>query len=176
MTHTPAARRDRLIVRELENETLVYDQQRDEAHCLNQTAALVWKQCDGQTSVDEIATRLADELQQKVDPKVVWLALAQLRRKRLLLERLPRQATGSIQLRKRDKPRISRRELALRLGQAMVIALPLVTTIVAPRPASAGSCDPDCESPVLGICCPAGCPCLTSQACCSGQCSAGTCT
>lgn len=176
MAHTPNARRDRLIVRELENETLVYDQARDEAHCLNQTAALVWKHCDGQTSVDEIAIRLADELQQTVDPQVVWLALAQLRRKRLLSERLPRQATGSIQLKKRDKPRISRRELALRLGQAMVIALPLITTIVAPTPVSAVSCSPNCGVPPLAECCPAGCPCSSPLICCSGQCSAGTCT
>lgn len=176
MTHTPAARRDRLIVRELENETLVYDQVRDEAHCLNQTAALVWKHCDGRTSVDEIAARLGDELQQNVDPKVVWLALAQLRGKRLLFERLPRQATRSIRLRKSDATRLSRRELALRLGHAMVIALPLITTIVAPRPASAVSCSPNCGVPPLAECCPAGCPCSGPLICCSGQCSAGTCT
>ncbi len=176
MHHTPTARRDRLIVRELENETLVYDQARDEAHCLNQTAALVWKHCDGRTTVDEIAICVSGELKEAIDPKVVWLALAQLRRKRLLLERVPRGDSNSIQLRYAGRPRISRRELALRLGHAMVIALPLITTIVAPRPASAGSCDPDCESPVLGICCPAGCPCLTSHACCSGLCSGGTCT
>ena len=102
MTHTPTARRDRLIVRELENETLVYDQERDEAHCLNQTAALVWKHCDGRTTVDEIALRLGDELQQTVESRVVWLALARLRRKRLLLERVPREATRSIRLASTD--------------------------------------------------------------------------
>jgi hypothetical protein len=176
MAHTPTARRDRLILRELENETLVYDQARDEAHCLNHTAALVWKHCDGQTSVDEIATRLGEELQQTVDPKVVWLALAQLRRKRLLLEEVSRVRPNSFRLNSPGRPRISRRELALRLGHAMIIALPLITTIVAPRPASAGSCDPDCENPLLGVCCGAGCPCATSPACCSGLCSGGTCT
>lgn len=183
MLHTPTARRDRLIVRELESETLVYDQARNEAHCLNHTAALVWKHCDGRTTVDEIARLLGDELmligdeqQTAVDPKLVWLALAQLRRRRLLLERVPRGATKSAQFSNVGRPRISRRELALRLGQAMVIALPLITTIAAPQPASAASCSPNCGVPPLAECCPTGCPCSTPAICCSGQCSAGTCT
>ena len=176
MTHTPTARRDRLIVRELENETLVYDQARDEAHCLNETAALVWKHCDGRTTVDEIVTSLGAELQEAVDPKVVWLALTQLRRKRLLLERVQRKARRSAQSSDVIRPRISRRQLGLKLGQAMVIALPLITTIGTPRPASAASCSPNCGVPPLAECCPPGCPCGTAAVCCSGQCSAGTCT
>jgi hypothetical protein len=174
MLHTPTARRDRLIVRELENETLVYDEGRDEAHCLNQTAALVWKHCDGRTTADEIAIRIGVELQETVDPKVVWLALAQLRRKRLL-ERVPRVETRSIRLVNVGRPRISRRELALRLGQAMVVALPLITTIGAPRPASAASCSPSCDDPLGTECCPLGCLCSRSAACCSGLCSGGVC-
>ncbi|HJZ82776.1 MAG TPA: PqqD family peptide modification chaperone [Pyrinomonadaceae bacterium] len=50
----PRARSENLVIRELDDETLVYDMERDEAHCLNQTAALVWQRCDGRTT----ATRL----------------------------------------------------------------------------------------------------------------------
>ena len=50
----PRARKDGLVIKELSNETLVYDLERDEAHCLNQTAGLVWKQCDGRTTVTKI--------------------------------------------------------------------------------------------------------------------------
>ena len=39
----PRAHTDGLVIKELPNETLVYDLKTDEAHCLNQTAALVWK-------------------------------------------------------------------------------------------------------------------------------------
>ena len=39
----PRARKDGLVIKELVNETLVYDLERDEAQCLNQTAPLVWK-------------------------------------------------------------------------------------------------------------------------------------
>lgn len=176
MTHIPAARRDGLVVRELEDETLVYDLERDEAHCLNQTAALVWKHCDGQTTVAEIARLVEEDLpateaatfaRSKVDEQVVWLALSQLRRKRLLTERI---------LRPRSTPRISRREMAHKLAQAAVLALPFITTIAAPRPASAGSCSPNCGVPPTAECCPAGCPCATPAPCCSGVCSGGSCT
>ena len=170
MLHTPTARHAGLIVKELDDETLVYDLERDEAHCLNQTAALVWKHCDGRTTVDEIALRVGRELQVTVDPKVVWLALAQLRQRRLLLERIPRQTS------ERGRPHISRRELALKLGRVMVIALPLITTIAAPTPASAVSCGNCGPGGPIPDCCGAGCPCQNPSICCSGVCSAGSCT
>ena len=58
----PQVRKDGLVVKELPEEMLVYDLERHRAHCLNQTAALVWKHCDGQTSAKEIATLLKKEL------------------------------------------------------------------------------------------------------------------
>ena len=53
----PKARKHELIVKELSDETLVYDETTHKAHCLNQTAALVWKFCDGRTSIPQM-TRL----------------------------------------------------------------------------------------------------------------------
>src|SRR6266849_5376674 len=55
----PKARKDKLIIKELDDETLVYDLDRDKAHCLNTTAARVWKHCDGTTTVGEIAASLS---------------------------------------------------------------------------------------------------------------------
>jgi hypothetical protein len=43
----PRARAENLTVRVLGDETLVYDQERHKAHCLNATAALVWRHCNG---------------------------------------------------------------------------------------------------------------------------------
>jgi len=40
----PLARKDQLIVKEVDDEVLVYDLKTDQAHCLNKTAALVWKE------------------------------------------------------------------------------------------------------------------------------------
>jgi len=168
VTHTPTMRRDGLIVRELEDETLVYDLERDEAHCLNRTAALVWKHCDGRLTVAEITKLLGHELQATVDEQVVRLALSQLRGKRLLTDRIPRARSTS---------RISRREMAHRLAQAMVIALPLITTIAAPTRANAGSLDcSTCGMPPTAECCRTGCPCSGPSVCCSGECVASSCT
>ena len=51
----PNAKTDRLIVREIDDGTLVYDRSRAAASCLNELAARVWRECDGETSVAEIA-------------------------------------------------------------------------------------------------------------------------
>ena len=50
----PLARREGLVIRELADEVLVYDLDRDRAHCLNQTAAFIWQCCDGRTSTETV--------------------------------------------------------------------------------------------------------------------------
>src|SRR5438874_1221560 len=91
---TPQARREALLVEELPEETLVYDLERHRAHRLNRTAAFVWRQCDGRTSVGEIATWLAQECDCPADESLVWLALDRLDRACLLRERLQRSPGG----------------------------------------------------------------------------------
>ena len=67
----PRARKDGLVIKQLVNETLVYDLERDEAHCLNQTAALVWKRCDGKTTIARMTNWLQDQLDTSVNADVV---------------------------------------------------------------------------------------------------------
>jgi pyrroloquinoline quinone biosynthesis protein D len=120
----PASRRDELIVQEVENETLVYDLKSHKAHCLNPTAATVWKLCDGRRTAPQIAQKLAEKFGAPVSQDVVLLAVEQLQNLKLLeatVERAPVSAG------------ISRRELARRLGMATaLVALPLITSINAP--------------------------------------------
>src|SRR5438105_15286537 len=97
----PRALRDNLVIRELDDETLVYDMERDEAHCLNQTAALVWQQCDGKTTAAQAARILQDQVEVKVDTDLGWLAVKQ--RKRFHLVEAPTKP-----------PRVTRRDLVLR--------------------------------------------------------------
>jgi len=79
MSHEmPRARQEKLLVHELADEVLVYDLERQKAHCPNKTSALVWNRCDGQADVAEIARLLEQELATSVDESVVWLALKQL--------------------------------------------------------------------------------------------------
>src|ERR1041385_1528120 len=92
MKEVPVARTESLIVKEVDGETLVYDLKTDKAHCLNNTAARVWQNCDGRNTVSDIATLLGADLGVHVKDEVVWLALDQLTRFKLLKEATPKPA------------------------------------------------------------------------------------
>lgn len=144
----PEARKEGLLVHELSGEVLVYDLDRHKAHCLNKTAALVWERCDGKTSVPQLVQQLETALKTPVDEEVVWLAVDQLGKSRLLQEKIAPE-TGRV--------RLSRRELIKRAGLGAAIALPLVTSIIAPTAAQAGS---TCSTIICNPGCPTGCACL----------------
>lgn len=124
----PVARSDRLIVRELDGETLIYDCARDTAACLNVSAAKVWRLCDGKLTVVEIADRL------EYDERAVWLALEQLAKAHLLS--LP------IALPREMRTAKNRREVVRALGLGAAAIIPIVTSITVPVPAQAQSCLP----------------------------------
>ena len=151
----PEARKEGLVVKELSGEVLVYDRDRNKAHCLNSTAALVWGYCDGKTSVAQIARAIEGEINTAVDEDVIWLGVEQLSKTHLLREsaNVPECKIG-----------LSRRELMKRIGLAAAVALPVVTSIIAPTAAQAANC----ISP--------GQPCTTGPQCCSLLCSSNLCT
>src|SRR6476619_3126297 len=80
----PRARSERLVTRKVDKELLVYDLERDKAHCLNDTAARVWEYCDGQRSTAEISELLSKDLGTRVNEHIVWNALARLQKTQLL--------------------------------------------------------------------------------------------
>ena len=129
----PKARQHDLVVEELPDETLVYDLERDKAHCLNPTAALVWSHCDGNTSVADMAALLERELELPADQSLVWMALDRLGKARLLDE--PVTLPG-------ESARYSRREMMRTLGRVagLTLLLPAVSSIVAPLAAMQASC------------------------------------
>ena len=132
-TLMPRARQDELVIEELQDETLVYDLKRHKASCLNRTAALVWRHCDGQTSVAEVATLLEEQLAIPPDEAVVWMALDRLARAHLLSEPVTLPA---------DRAQYSRREVlrTLRRVAGISLLLPVVESIVAPLAAAQASC------------------------------------
>lgn len=75
MSEQPAARSD-LTVTEVDDELLVLDEAAGKVHQLNATAALVFRCCDGNTSVAEISQRLVAQFD--VDPAVASTDVAQL--------------------------------------------------------------------------------------------------
>lgn len=44
--------RDDLIVKEMDGETIVYDEQSNQVHSLNKTATLLWNLCDGENDIE----------------------------------------------------------------------------------------------------------------------------
>ena len=150
MKVTPVARTESLIVKEVDGETLVYDTKTDKAHCLNDTAARIWKNCDGHKTVSEISGALSAESNTSVSDEVVWLALDQLARFKLLEEAPARPAFLA---------GLTRRQMVARLGIAAV-ALPAIVAIVAPTAQAQGS----------GIIPPGFC-CKDPKDCISGTCA-----
>ena len=160
----PHARKDGLVIKELPNETLVYDLERDEAHCLNQTAALVWKRCDGKTTIAKMTSLLQEKLDTSVNADVVWLAVRQLQRFHLV-----ESYDGEIVV----MPTVSRRNLVLKYAPAALV-LPLIMSISAPAAAQAATPTPPpdpCIANPGGL----GCPCAVDGQCDSQNCNTGTC-
>lgn len=148
-TLLPTARREGMITKEVDGELLVYDRERDRAHCLNATAALIWRRCDGRLNVAEIARSCSESLGAPVDELMVHLALKQFTSNHLLTEGYKALSIP---------PDISRRTLIRRLGVGVAL-LPVITSITAPTAMAAVSCGGSCTGgPGRGTC-PPGCLC-----------------
>jgi hypothetical protein len=147
----PIARKSGLVVQEVPDEVLVYDLESNKAHCLNQSAAMIWKSCDGNNSVSDIAKLVESQAGGKVTEDFVWLAIDQLSENNLLEEAVPSNLGGT-----------SRREVIKRIGLASMIAIPVIASLVAPQSAlAAGSCA--CQTPGgCGSTPNAGCPSTTN--------------
>ena len=147
--NNPLARQKGLVVQEMPNEVLVYDLDANKAHCLNDSASLIWKACDGTNSVADIITKLNSGGTNGINEDFVWLALDQLAENDLLAENVPPRRFNSR----------SRREVIKTIGLASVAAVPLIASLVAPPNAlGAVSCNCTVPSDCLSM---TGCPNLT---------------
>lgn len=166
----PRMRRSGLLIRELPDELLVYDQEQHRAHCLNRPAALVFRHADGTRTLADLARLLAPS--GTADEEVVTLALEQLADAGLL-EAMPSAADATM-----PAGGMSRRDVARRMGLAAAILLPAVATIVAPTPAeAAATCVTSCVGQLNGTRCDVcfgGLDCATTtNSCVAGACSDG---
>jgi len=151
----PTARTSGLVVQDVPNEVLVYDLESNKAHCLNQTAAMVWRACDGKTSVPEIARLVGSQSGEKVSDDFVWLAIDQLQENHLLDARIQSKFAGQ-----------SRRDALKKIGMASMIALPIIASLAAPKSVMAFT---SCSCNALANCLNTGCP---TGACTSNKCVA----
>jgi hypothetical protein len=159
----PAARRTGLVVRELPDEVVVYDLERHRAHCLNRTAAAVFRGADGTRGVGDLGVLLGAGPSQEDREAAVRMALDQLSEAHLLEGALPA-----------AEP--SRRSVLRRAGLGAALLLPAVASIVAPTPAeAAATCTEDCSGQLFGT--PCNCPASGTPPPCDSTCDgAGACT
>ena len=54
----PIARSENLLIEDVSGELLIYDVNTNRAHCLNESAAAIWRHCDGSRSIDKFADHL----------------------------------------------------------------------------------------------------------------------
>lgn len=163
----PIARKEGLVIQEMPDEVLVFDMETNKAHCLNETAAFVWKACDGKHSVTEITKLFGNRSGKPVDENLVWLAIDQLNDNNLLEEKIQANFNGQ-----------SRREVIKKIGLAAVIALPIVSSLVAPTAAFAVACSGTVVSCTTPLACNDCTPCtgVPDGRCCAGVCQpAGPC-
>ena len=125
----PKSRQDGLLIDHVGDETIVYDEARQQAHSLNRAASIVWEGSDGRRSVGELAALLGETLHIEANDSIVEYALDELARVHLL-ENAP---DGGAQVSRRDALR------RLSFAGAAAVALPVVLSLAAPTPAMAAS-------------------------------------
>ena len=108
----------------LRGEVVVYDTASHRAHCLNATAAFVFRHADGRRTAAEIAALLGPG----ADEDLVGSALDQL---------------GAAELLEPDgecaQPAASRREVLRQVGPGAAVLAPMVISLVVPTPAEAAA-------------------------------------
>ena len=123
----PRARRDGLLEEAVGEELLLYDRDSHTAHCLSPIAACVWRHCDGEHGVTELA-KLAG-----ASESLVADALHELREKDLL--------AAEPQLTQSTIPGVSRREAIVRVARygAAAAGASMIVSATAATPAMASS-------------------------------------
>lgn len=166
----PIPRQEDLVIQELNGEVLIYDLKKNKAFCLNETSSLVWQACNGEKNVSEISRELSLKLNSPANDDLVWLALDQLKEEKLISNGAEMAATFD---------GLPRREVIKRVGLAAVVALPLVSSLVAPKAAAAQSVAAACDTQTAGDTAPgSACPPNCAGVACNtttGQGAPGTC-
>ncbi len=143
-----AIKKEDLLLDVVGDEVLLYNLEGRRVHCLNEPAFRIWKLCNGRRTVKEMATELETNLNPEARELVVRNVINEFSHLGLV------EASSGL------KTVISRRDMARRIGIGAVaaVALPLITSVVAPTPARAATC--------FGF----NHACTTNSQCCSNNC------
>jgi hypothetical protein len=178
MNKLPFARTTDIVIQTSGKELLIYDLIKHKAFNLNETSAIVYQACDGKTSFSQLMSKT------KFSEEIIFLALDELRKENLI------EANSSY-----TSPfaGMTRREVIRKVGFASMIALPVISSLIAPTAAHAQSAATSCGTSCthnsdcvqgcrtcLGVCPGSGESCLPERFCnatgvCGGsaRCSSG---
>lgn len=122
LSKLPPSKTENVVVQNLESELLIYDLVTNKVFCLNETSAIIYQACDGKTSFDELKNKhnLTDE--------IIFLALDLLKKENLLEENFVSPLQG-----------MNRRKVVKIIGKTSLIAIPIISSLMAPSPAMAAS-------------------------------------
>jgi hypothetical protein len=123
----PRRKREKILTERVGAELVVVDTKRNKAHCLNESSAFIWEQCDGETTVVEIAERVEERFGHSEGLEVTRLALHQFVAARLL--------DGQT----RVEAGMNRRAFISKAALAAA-AIPVIASVIAPTPVYAASC------------------------------------
>lgn len=145
----PNARTTDILVQSLNGETLIYDLKTNKSYCLNSTSAVIFAACNGETTLDRLKSEhdLPDE--------IVFLALDELKKNNLIKDDFISPFAG-----------MSRREMIRKAGLTSMIALPVVSSLIAPSAISAASAGCTCGAAINTNSRLENCPCSSNNDCC----------
>jgi hypothetical protein len=142
----PQSRKDGIVVKELDGEDLIFDLRSNKEFCLNETASMIWRACDGDNDIPGITEFLREKLGDSDSEELVWPALSQLKKDNLIenVADVTDHFAG-----------ISRRQVIKNIGLASMVAVPIVASMVAPASVYAAA---SCITVLNGCDCPNGTP------------------
>jgi hypothetical protein len=149
MNNLPPARQQDVVIQEFDKEILIYDLRTHKIYNLNQTSSVVYRHCDWKTSFAELKRKY------KFTDDLIHLSLDELREVNLI------ESENSF-----DSPfaGMSRREAIRKVGLASMVALPVITSLIAPRAVdaqSAATCTPGFDATGNGL--NGNCLCVTGS-------------
>ena len=118
----PRAKSENTVVQHLKDEMLIYNLKTNQAFCLNSTAGKVFNACNGEQTFEDL------KIQYKFTDDLIYLTLEELKRN-YLLEHHQSSHFGEL----------TRREVIKKVGLMSMIALPVITGLLAPQAAHAAS-------------------------------------
>jgi hypothetical protein len=133
---TPRSLQRHISVQQVGVETLVYDELRHKAFCLNESSSVIWRLADGERTIAQIRAAASLQLGSEVSDEFVLFALEELSRDGLIESFSIAEA----------EPAISRRVMLQHLGISGALMLPMIAAVMAPIAAQSYNGCVDCSA------------------------------